>query len=142
MTTGESSPIEGEVVGHDEAGVRVRFDGGRVGLLPRSAGPNLAIGYRGSFRIEREDEGGELLLSIAVGASGSVGASEPKPHTFDQEFDRLQDALQNHGPHSLRLPRTPDDALGEKRIEQWMTHVEEAIARVRKRRAKLSLIHI
>jgi hypothetical protein len=127
---GESSPIGGEVVAREEAGLRVRLDDGRLGLLPRSAGPNLATGYRGGFRVERRGANGDLLLSIAV------GASEPPRHTFDQEFDRLQDALANHGPHNLRRPRTPDDALGQKRIEQWMADVEEAIARLRKRRPK------
>jgi hypothetical protein len=130
MMPGESSPIGGEVVAHEEAGLRIRLDGGRLGLLPRSAGPNLAIGYRGAFRVECQGATGELLLSIAV------GASEPPPHTFDQEFDRLQDALANHGPHSLRQPRAPDDALGQKRIERWMTEADGAIARLRKRRAK------
>jgi len=130
MTLGESPPIGGEVVAHEEAGLRIRLDGGRLGLLPRSAGPNLAIGYRGTFRIETEEPTGNLILSIVV------GASDTPRHTFDQEFDRLQDALANHGPHTLRQRSTPDDALGQKRIERWMAEVDGAIARLRKHRAK------
>ena len=129
-TTGAASPIEGEVIAHEDAGVRVRLEGGRIGLLPRSAGPNLAIGYRSRFRIDRQLEDGTVLLSIFV------ATAEPPRHTFDQEFDRLQDALANHGPHRLRERRTPADAVGQERIERWMTDVDEAIARLRKRRAK------
>ena len=77
MTFGESPTIGGEVVAHEEAGLRIRLDGGRVGLLPRAAGPNLAVGYRGTFRVEREETTGELILSIAVGVSGLP------QHTFD-----------------------------------------------------------
>ena len=130
MTSGESPPIGGEVVAHEEAGLRIRLDDGRPGLLPRSAGPNLAIGYRGTFRVEGEEPSGGLVLSIAV------GASEPRRHTFDQEFNRLQDALANHGPHSLRQPAAADDALGRERIERWMANVDEAMGRLKKRRAK------
>ena len=129
-STGGWSPIEGEVVSHEEDGIRIRLRGGRLGRLPRSAGPNLAIGYRGLFRIEREEDGGGLILSVAV------ASVEPAPHTFDQEFDRLQDALANHNPHNLRQQRAPDDAFGRERIERWMTDVDNTIARLRKHRAK------
>ena len=57
------------------------------------------------------------------------------PHSFDREFDRLHDALANHSPQSIR-PRVHTDALGEKRIEEWMERVNETVAHLRKRRAK------
>lgn len=129
MRADSASPISGEAIAHEEAGTRVRLDGGRLGLLPRSSGANLDIGVRGHFRIERSGSEGELILAIAT------PSGEPPLHSFDQEFDRLHNVLANHGPHGI-YKSTPDETLGEKRIEQWMERVNDTVARLRKRRAR------
>jgi len=125
-----TSPKEGEVIALEEAGARVRLDGGALGLLPKGSGANLAVGARETFRVERRTDQGDTILSIFV------PTDDPPPHSFDQEFDRLHDALTNHGPHSLQQQAAHSDALGKERIEGWMTRTNEAVARLRKRRAK------
>jgi hypothetical protein len=123
------SPTAGEVVALEEAGVRVRLDDGRQGSVPTPAATNLKVGSRSIFRVERTNAEGELILAVAA------SAEEPPPHSFDREFDRLHDALANHGPRSI-LHEAHEDALGEKRIEQWMMRVDETVADLRKRRAR------
>jgi hypothetical protein len=130
MASADPLLIAGEVVAHEGGSTRVRLDGGRVGFLPETSDNDLRVGDRRSFRIDRTDDQGHLLLSIA----------SPPTHSFDREFDRLHDALANHGPHNLR--KLPDgDALGEKRIEQWVGRVDQALGRLRKRRSKRSNDH-
>lgn len=129
MTPDAPSPTPGEVVAREEAGVRVRLEGGRQGLVPKPAAGNLEVGSRDVFRVERTNADGELILAVAA------STEEPSPHSFDKEFDRLHDALANHGPHNIQR-EAHEDALGEKRIEQWMARVDQTVAHLRKRRAK------
>ena len=129
MTPDTPPPIAGEVVAVEEAGVRIRLEGGKQGIVPTPAAANLEVGSRRTFRVERTNAEGELILAVAA------STEEPPPHSFDKEFDRLHDALANHGPSNIQH-ETHEDALGEKRIEQWMVHVDETVAHLRKRRAR------
>lgn len=130
MTADVTSPREGEVVALEEAGARVRLDGGMLGLLPRSSEFNLSIGARRTFQIECRDESGDVILAVVP------PADDPPLHSFDQEFDRLHNALANHGPRNIQKQPEHDDALGKERIEGWMARTNDAVARLRKRRAK------
>jgi len=127
MTSDTAPPTPGEIVALEEGGMRVHLVGGRQGLVPKPAAANLEVGSRGVFRVERTSADGELILAVA--------AEEPSPHSFDKEFDRLYDALANHGPRNLQH-EAHGDALREKRIEQWMMRVDKTVAHLRKRRAK------
>lgn len=131
----DNAAFLGEVIALDASGARVRLKDGRQGTVP-NPGEGLRIGSRETFLIQ--DGSGREGLTLAV-ARSAVREAEPiapaTPHSFDREFDRLQDALANHGPHSIR-PRGQDDALGEKRIETWMHRVEKTVTELRKRRAK------
>ena len=120
-----SAAVPGEVVSIEDSGARVRLSDGRRGLLPNPA-VELRVGSRGSFLVRNGGSDGELILAAAPAAP---------PHSFDREFDKLHDALTNHSPQSIQ-PRAHEDALGEKRIEQWMNRVDKAVAGLRKRRAK------
>ena len=119
-----SAPVPGEVVALEASGARVRLSDGRRGRIP-NPGAEMRIGSRGTFVIEGGSDDGELILASVVGV----------PHSFDREFDRLHDALTNHSPQTIR-PRASDDALGERRMEQWMSRVDKAVSSLRKRRAK------
>ena len=129
MTSDAPSLIPGEVVELADSGAYIRLDDGRRGLLPKAA-PELRVGFRSTFSIESSREDGALILSITT-----PSVAEVPPHSFDREFDRLHDALANHSPQSVR-PRVHADALGEKRIEEWMERVNKTVAHLRKRRAK------
>lgn len=129
MTPDTPSPTAGEVVAREESGLRVRLDGGKQGIVPTPGATNLEVGSRSVFRVERTNAEGELILAVAA------STEEPPPHSFDKEFDRLHDALANHGPRSIQH-EAHEDSLGEKRIEQWMVRVDETVAHLRKRRAR------
>ena len=129
MTPDTAPPTPGEIVALEEAGVRVHLEGGRQGLVPKPASASLEVGSRGIFRVERTSADGELILAVAA------STEESSPQSFDKEFDRLYDALANHGPRNLQH-EAHSDALREKRIEQWMMRVDETVAHLRKRRAK------
>jgi hypothetical protein len=121
-----SAPVPGEVVALEASGARVRLSDGRRGRIPRPD-KELRVGSRGSFTVEGGSSDGDLILASVAGPSA--------PHSFDREFDRLHDALANHSPQTIQ-PRVNDDALGERRMEQWMTRVDKAVSTLRKRRAK------
>jgi len=129
MTSDAMTPTEGEVVALEEDGARVRLDGGTLGLLPRSAGASLTVGARRTFRVEGRGQGGEVILAVVTPSPGTP------THSFDQEFDRLQDALANHGPRSIHQPEH-NDTIGKEQIEGWMKRTTDHVTRLRKRRAK------
>jgi len=126
----DNRTMSGEVVALDASGARVRLSDGRHGRVAEPPA-SLHIGSRETFAIRQDSQDGQLTLHIAGGREGEPTA----PHAFDREFDRLHDALANHSPQSIR-PRAKSDALGEKRVEQWMRRVDQAVAGLRKRRAK------
>lgn len=127
----ESRPIEGEVVGLEEDGARIRLDGGRVAHLPATDGGTLRIGERHLFRVDQAGSSDDVSITMV-----KLEVAAPVPnHAFDKEFDRLHDALANHGPHSLR-PTHEEKSLGEKEMEGWMSRVDSTISRLRKQRSK------
>ena len=92
--------------------------------------------------VEGENAGPVTGPANVPGAGDSAGPSPTieapssgAPHSFDQEFNRLNSVLANHSPHALRQmdPDAPRDA---KEIEGWMRRVDKTLGRLRKRRSK------
>ena len=76
-------------------------------------------------------QGGSSPLSAA-----SAAGSPPAPsHAFDQEFNRLNDALVSHSPQSFRSS-SPAESHDEKELEGWMQRVDKTLSKLRKRRSK------
>jgi len=121
--------IPGEVISSENGRITVRLDTGEVGLLTASPENGLEVGDRGLFRIEERGPGRGLSLSLA-----QPDENAPSP-AFDREFTRLRNALANHRP-SVIPQRTPKNPLGEEQMEEWIERVDQAVARLRKHRAR------
>jgi len=129
MPADNEGAIPGEVISSESGRITVRLDTGEVGQLAPSPEGGLEVGYRGLFRIEERNPGGGLSLSLA-----QPDENAPSP-AFDREFTRLRNALANHRPSPIP-ERTPKSPLGEEQMEEWIERVGQAVARLRKRRAK------
>jgi len=126
MSADNEGAIPGEVISTESGRIVVRLDTGELGILPGRA---LEVGFRSLFRIERRTPTGELSL-----AQANPDENAPSP-AFDREFTRLRDALANHRPAAIQ-ERVHHNPLGEERMEGWIERVDQAVARLRKHRAK------
>jgi len=124
------SELAGEIIALDGDQVRVRLSTGEVGLLQSTTDAEAPKpGQTATFRIERRDDSPVPILSI-------VKQQDPAPMpAFDQEVNRLHDALANHHPtNSYQQPQK--DLIGEDRIQQWVNSVENRLVALRKNRAR------
>ena len=129
-STPGGSELAGEIIALDGDRVRVRLSSGEIGVLQNNSdAPTPEPGQQATFRIERRDPSHGPILSI-------VHRDDPTPMpAFDQEVNRLHDALANHHPTNS-YQQEPQDLIGEDRIQQWVNSVERRLATLRKNRAK------
>jgi hypothetical protein len=127
----ERRTVYGEVLSVSEERISVRLDSGEMASLP-AVGPSLpGIGERGEFVLEASAENGTLQLSRAP-----MGLSEDLT-AFDREFDQLQSVLSYHREaHPREAADGSTASLDEERIEAWIAGATEALARLKKHRAK------
>ena len=134
-----SQPLSGEVVGVEDERVRVRLETGLIGFIARTAEGSvmhrLSPGTKGMFRVEQVNEDNDPVLDVV-----SIHESQA-PASFDQDVDRLQDAISQH--HAPRVPHallTARDeivpTMDEQRIQQWLTQVNKSLDKLRRNRAK------
>ncbi|MFC2081601.1 hypothetical protein ACFLSF_03850 [Candidatus Bipolaricaulota bacterium] len=130
QATSDSSELPGEIIEVEGGQTRVRLSSGDIGVLPSTGEAGaLQPGQRATFRIERRDGSQPPVLSV-------VRRDDPAPMpAFDQEVDRLHDALANHHPTNC-YQQPQQDLIGEDRIQQWVNSVERRLAALRKNRAK------
>lgn len=127
--------IMGEIVALEPGGAEIRLATGETGWLPIPSDKDtqrpMTVGGCGSFYVGGTDAEGRLLLTAASDRDPEAS------HAFDREVDRLNNVLANHHPAPRRQfdPR-PENPVGEERIEDWVDRVGQAIASLRKRRAK------
>jgi len=124
------SELLGEFIALEGDQARVRLSTGEIGVLQNAGdAATLKPGQQATFRVERRDPSQGPVLSI-------VRRVDPTPMpAFDQEVNRLHDALASHHPaNSYQQP--PRDLIGEDRIQQWVNSVERRLATLRKNRAK------
>jgi len=130
----EALTAAGEIIAIEATSIRVRLGNGKFGRIPVETGSvdsaTFCVGHRAVFRVVRRDLEGDWILS-------ALSSGDPaEQHEFDREFDRLLSALSNHRPSRLPEHHLPPDPLGKEQIEQWVRGVGDAIARIRKSRAK------
>ena len=126
----DRTELSGEFLALDGEQARVRLSTGEIGILADAADAGaLEPGQPALFHVERRNGSQTPVLSI-------VRREDPAPApAFDQEVNRLHDALANHHPtNSIRQPR--QDLIGEDQIQQWVKSVEQRLATLRKNRAK------
>jgi len=128
-----SRPLAGEIVGLESKRVRVRLETAAIGFVTEIAEAEIQssfrLGQHGTFQILRCDEKGETLLSVV-----SLQDSE-KPHSFEHEVNRIQNAVNHHQPVSI-LQDAITPILDEQQIEQWLNRVTKGLAKLKRNRAK------
>jgi hypothetical protein len=126
----ERKTLYGEVLTVTEEGASVRLDDGVVAHLPAGDRPLPTVGARAEFTLEAPAEDGTIRLSEASGGGET-------PTAFDREIDELQSVLSYHRDVH---PRASFDgtvaSLDEERIEAWLADVTDALARLKKHRAR------
>jgi len=119
--------LAGDVISVENDRATVRLSTGETGVVDPAGG--LAVGQRATFQIKRREEGKPPILGLVRREASSALPS------FDQEVNRLHDALANHHPaNSYQQPQ--HDILGEDRIQPWVNRVEQRLATLRRNRAK------
>ncbi len=120
----------GEVVAVDGEGVQVRLDSDELAVL-RDAHA-VEVGYRGEFVVEGQSPDGRTLVSPLLRAGAEEHAA-----AFDLEFDRLQSALSGRRPAPrVRAASPTSRTTQEEEIRGWVRRVDNALAVLRKHRAK------
>ncbi len=132
-STSPSKPLDGEIVGLEDARVRVRLETGAIGFLTGITNEKIQssflAGQHGRFQILRCDESGETLLSLV-----SIQPLEA-PLPAEHDVDQLQNAITHH----QTAPITRDEVvptLDEQRIQQWLNRVEKNLTKLRRNRSK------
>lgn len=126
-------PLDGEIVGIEEARIRVRLETGVIGfveaLAEAEAPSSVQLGQKGRFRILSSADGEAPSLSLISIVDLAA------PLSFESDVDRLQNALSLQ--HSTSIAR--DDVvptLDEQHIKQWLDRTKTSLERVRRNRAK------
>lgn len=126
-------PLDGEIVGIEEARIRVRLETGVIGfveaLAEAEAPSSFQLGQKGRFRILSSADGEAPSLSLISIVDLAA------PLSFESDVDRLQNALSLQ--HSTSIAR--DDVvptLDEQHIKQWLDRTKTSLERVRRNRAK------
>jgi len=132
-STSPELPLDGEIVGLEEARIRVRLETGVIGFvdaLAEAESPSsFQLGQKGRFRILSSADGEAPSLSLISIVDLAA------PLSFESDVDRLQNALSLQ--HSTSIAR--DDVvptLDEQHIKQWLDRTKTSLERVRRNRAK------
>jgi predicted RNA-binding protein with RPS1 domain len=126
-------PIDGEIVGLEDARVRVRLETGAIGFIADAVDDGILssfqLGDQYSFRVLQTGEDGEIELSLATSQDGETSPA------FEHDVSQLQSALTQH-PSTPAAPIEAIPSVDEQRIQQWLRRVDKALERLRRNRAK------